>query len=55
MYSVWRACERLSIRPDNVKINWDDNDVETQANILAYGMIRDREDNEIAAASIRPF
>lgn len=50
MYSEWRACERLGIRPPNVKEDWDENDIETKANLLVYGLIRDTEDSEIQAA-----
>lgn len=35
-YAVWRACERLGIKPPSVKDGWDDCDIETQSMILAY-------------------
>jgi hypothetical protein len=44
-YAIWRACERLSIRPPDVK-DWDDCSVWVQAMIIAYSHIRDYEDQE---------
>ena len=35
-YAVWRACERLGIRPPGVKPAWDECGVETQALIVAF-------------------
>ena len=45
-YAIWRACERLGMRPPGVKENWDDTDVWTQAMSLAFSQIREREDAE---------
>jgi len=36
MMIIWRFCECLGIRPPGVRKNWGDNDVQTQALILAY-------------------
>lgn len=46
-YAIWRACERLSLDPPNVKRRWEDNDTETQALIIAYDQIRGNEDARI--------
>jgi len=39
-YAIWRACERIGIRPPKVKEQWEDCDVITQSYILAYSQIR---------------
>jgi len=49
LYAEWKACERLRIRPKDVKDKWDDNDVMTQALIIAYNHIRDIEDAETSS------
>jgi len=36
----------MSIRPPNVKDHWEDNDVLTQADLIAYYQIRDYESQE---------
>lgn len=46
MYAIWRACEQFNIRPPNVKDNWDDCNVITQSELLAYSQIREYEDEE---------
>jgi len=45
-YAIWHACERLGIRPPEVKSAWDDNGVQIQAMILAYDQIRDHDEHE---------
>jgi hypothetical protein len=47
MYSIWRSCERLSIRPPGVKESFEDNSNDTIANIIAYGQVREMEDAEL--------
>lgn len=45
-YAVWRACERIGIRPPNVPACWDDIDIDPiKADVLAYSQIRDQEEN----------
>ena len=39
-YAVWRACERLGIRPPGVKASWDECGLETQALIVAFDQTR---------------
>ncbi len=43
-FAIWRACERLRIRPPNIENNWNSNHVWSQAQILAYHRIRDYEE-----------
>jgi hypothetical protein len=45
-YSVWRACERLGIRPPEVKESWDDCSVCTQALILAFDQVASHDEAE---------
>jgi hypothetical protein len=42
-YREWLACQKLGILPPGVRENWQDNDVWTQACLLAYIQIRKRE------------
>lgn len=44
LYAKWKSCERLGIRAPCVKPSWEENDILTQAEILAYGQIRDIEE-----------
>lgn len=37
----------MKIIPPGVKPKWDDNDVETQAKLLAYSWGRDKEDAQL--------
>ena len=46
MYSIWRACERFGLIPDDIHTRWSDNSVEAQANLLAYDEIRGHEEFE---------
>lgn len=46
LYAKWRACERVGIRAPCVKSRWEDNDILTQAEILAYSQIRDIEEQK---------
>ena len=41
-YREWLNCEKLGILPPGVQKNWKDNDVWTQACLLAYAQIRSR-------------
>jgi hypothetical protein len=45
-YAIWRACERLRIRPPDVLPEWGDNSVWGPAMLIAYSQIRDYEDQE---------
>ena len=45
-YAIWRACERMRMRPPDVKENWDDNNGWVQAKVIAYSQIREYEDSE---------
>lgn len=49
-YAIWRACERLSVRPPGVKDDWDECSVWTQAKILAYNQVRERDEMELLKA-----
>lgn len=40
---MWCACERLGIKPPDVKDRWDDNDPWTQAQILAFNQVREHD------------
>lgn len=51
-YAIWKTCERLQIRPPGVKPNWDENDILTQADMLAFTQIRDNEDAIIRQSNI---
>lgn len=50
LYAIWRACERLGVRPPDVKDEWVENDIVTQTYILAYGRVRDYEESESMAS-----
>jgi len=43
-YSIWRACERFGILPPDIKNEWDNNNVECQAILIAYDQIRQNEE-----------
>lgn len=49
LYTVWRSCERLGMRPPNVCDDFDDCDSWTQCLIMSYGQIRDSEEAEFQA------
>ena len=49
-YAVWRACERLGIRPPGVKESWDDHAVEMQSIILAYDQVASHDESEWEAS-----
>lgn len=51
MYTVWRVCERLGLRPPNVEENFNDNTTGTIAELIAYGQIREIEEFETLKAS----
>jgi len=42
----------MNVKPPDVKNRWDDNDVQEQAYLLAYNMIRIHEEDEELVASI---
>jgi hypothetical protein len=47
-YSVWRACERIGLNPPGITVNnWEDLDVVSQSNLLAYDQVRGYEDVEM--------
>jgi hypothetical protein len=52
-YTIWRACERLGIRPPNVEEVWDDCDIWSQALILAYSQIRELEEIAVLEATMK--
>lgn len=44
-YAIWRACERIGIRPPSVPAAWDE--IETApviCDILAYSQLREEEE-----------
>jgi len=43
---IWRACERVGIRPPDIKESWDDLPAAVTAEILAYERIRAYEDQD---------
>jgi len=43
-YAIWRSCERFNLLPPHVRRSWSDNDVITQAHLIAYSQIRDHEE-----------
>ncbi len=43
-YAEWSACERFGILPSNIAGKWDENNVWSQAKLLAYDQIRSIED-----------
>ncbi len=45
-YAVWKACARLGIRPPNVKSDWDDCGVYTQALIVAFHQTCEHDEDE---------
>jgi len=45
-YAIWRACERIGIRPPDVNDGWNETDVWMQAMAIAYSQIREMEDAE---------
>lgn len=45
-YAMWKACERLRLRPKDVKEEWEDNTPYVQSLLIAYSQIRDVEDAE---------
>jgi len=49
-YAIWKACERMNIRPPDIESCWDDNNIWCQAQLIAWNQIRDMEDAEILKA-----
>ncbi len=54
-YAIWRACERVDIKPPNVKDSWNDCNVQVQATLIAYNQIRELEENDAATAFFKIF
>lgn len=52
-YAVWRACERVGIRPPDVAASWDDCNVFAQAEVLAFDQIRQHEEHELLVAQVK--
>lgn len=46
LYAIWRACERLGIRPPGVKASWEDHATEMQALILAFDQVASHDESE---------
>jgi hypothetical protein len=47
-FAVWRACERMGLKPPGITVdNWEDLDVVSQSNLLGYDQIRGYEDVEM--------
>jgi len=42
----------MNVKPPDVKSRWDDNDVQEQAYLLAYNMVRIHEEDEEMAIMI---
>ena len=51
-YSIWRACERLGIRPPGIKAEWLDMEAPKHAEILASDEIRCEEEMKILSAQV---
>ncbi len=45
-YAIWRACERMGVRPPGMKSSWDELNNHNKATLIAYSQIREFEDNE---------
>jgi hypothetical protein len=52
-YTIWRACERLGIRPPGIENSWDDCNIWSQALILSYSQIRELEEIELLEATMK--
>lgn len=39
-FAMWVVCEKLGIKPPGVKSEWEDNDIWTQAKLLAFRSLR---------------
>lgn len=53
LYAIWKACERIGIKPPNVQDKWEDNTPCLQAEILAFSQVRDHEDSEAFGGIVR--
>jgi hypothetical protein len=49
-YAVWEACVEIGVRPPGCKDNWEDNDVETQALIVAFQQTRESDKMKLMAS-----
>jgi len=56
-FVIWRACERLGVRPPGVRENWESMGVWSQAKVLAYDQVRGHDEAQlrIALARARAF
>lgn len=45
-YLIWRSCERWGMLPPGVEKEWDKNNINTQASLLAYEQGRQKEEIE---------
>lgn len=48
---VWRACERIGVRPPGVADNFDDCPLDVQAKIIGYNRVREYEEVEVINAT----
>ena len=46
LYSTWRCCERFNLLPPDISYEWDNNNIWTQAKLIAYNNIREFEEFE---------
>lgn len=44
LYTVWTACNRIGIRPPGIPESWDECNIKQQAQILAFDLIREKEE-----------
>lgn len=51
-YTIWKSCERFGILPPGVKLGWGENNIWSQAQLIAYSQIRDIEEVEMAQSLI---
>jgi hypothetical protein len=51
---IWRACERFSILPPEIKNSWDDMDAWSHSLLMAYDQVRQYEEAEEFALLARP-
>ena len=52
-YNIWDACARFKIKPPGVKDNWEDCDVITQGELLAYSIIKTHEEFQVLETQIK--
>lgn len=49
-YIIWKACQRLGVRPPGVKESWDECGLEAQALMIAFEQISSYDELEQEAA-----